>query len=65
MFAEIRDAFAVLLGSSVPPAPSLNQVVRSMATVTFGLDASTVIGAEKSVSIRASTGLMNTNALPL
>ena len=65
MFAEIRDAFALLLGSSVPPAPSLNQFARSMATVTLGLDASTVIGAEKRVSIPASTGLMNTNALPL
>lgn len=65
MLVEICDAFALLLGSSVPPAPSLNQLVRSMATVTLGLDASTVIGVEKSVSIRASTGLMNTNAFPL
>ena len=65
MFAEIRAALALLLGSSVPPEPSLNQLLRSIAMVTLGFDASTVTGAENAVSIRVSTRLVKTNAFPL
>ena len=65
MLAEIRAALAPLLGSSVPPEPSLNQLVRSMATVTLGLAASTFIGVANTDSMRVSTALVNTNALPL
>jgi len=65
MLAEIRAAFAPSPGSRVPFDPSLNQLAMSIAIVTLGLAASTVTAVANADSMLASTGLVNTNALPL